>query len=325
MGKRICPKCNTEVDDKTVYCPKCGAQVVELKVVGKKDHTGIYILIGLLVILGIIFGNNYYKKNIVPKNKIKNYLAEKYDIKKKDIEIVNLTKPRGRLYETVIYLDESCIYEIVHKAKIDGVEFNVYELDPNNRKKMKEKYYDDYLFINMEDTTPIKEKLEKVIKNNNMNGTVFNRIGVAKDHSRNDHKAIKSFIIIEKQDLARLDSLENDIIDVLKEYTRYYDYEILILNSTEYYETIKNVDITKYITVGEDDYTNLDITNLLKEKLNLKANYNSRALPNEHEKFEKVTWEYILYRNIKDTRCIQEQSGKDPLYDGWEIYSVYKE
>ena len=325
MGKRICPKCNTEVDAKTIYCPTCGAQAVELKVQGKKDFVPLYILLAVLIIACLILGINYYKKSIAPKNKIKNYLAEKYDVKKKDVEIVKLTKPRGWLYETVIYLDETCIYEIVHKAKIDGVEFNVFEVDPNNRTKIKEKYYDDYTFINMKDTTPIKEELEKIIRDNNMNGTVFNRIGLTKDHSRNDHKSIKSFILIEKENLARLDSLENDIVDALKKYTRYYDYEILILNSTEYYEAIKNTDITKYINIGEDDYTRLEITNLLKEELNLKALYSSRALPNEHEKFEKVAGEYVLYRNIRDTRCLHEDKGKDPLYDGWEIYAVYKE
>ena len=244
--KVICHNCGNEVEDKN-FCPKCGTKI-DVKKSRKQLLIGSIAFSIFIIAIGMVF----YNKVIYPRKEIKDYLVETYNLSRKDIKIIHLASAPSKPVEYILTFDGGPVI-ITHKVKYKDFEFEVYDIDPNSPlHTFTDTYGGSIKYI--DNVNNVKNQIENKLKSDNINSFVFastdefykNKITSGYDK----YNLLRFTVFIEELTKANSYSVNKSIFNIVNDYAkeqtlRYY-YQIVVLNSKDYYEKIKEVDLEKY-------------------------------------------------------------------------------
>lgn len=267
--KVICHNCGNEVEDQN-FCPKCGTKI-DPKKSRRLLITGGIVFSLLIIVLGIAAYTKYY----LPKKEIKDYLVETYNLSRKDIKIIHLAGAPNKVGETILTLDGGPVI-ITHIVKYKDFEFKVYDIDPNSGMHT---FIDTYgrSVKYLDHINNLKKQIEDKLKSENVNGFIFASTDefynnkLTRDYDKYD--LLRFNIFLEGVNDSKRNELNESIFKIIRDYTeketlRYY-YQIIILDSKESLDKIKEVDLEKYNKACNDkEMCLVDYELLIDKELN---------------------------------------------------------
>ena len=305
--KIICHNCGNEVEDKN-FCPKCGTKI-DVKKSKKQLLIGSFVFSLFLIVIGMVI----YNSMIYPRKEIKDYLVETYNLKRKDIKIIHLAGAPSKTGEKILTFDRGPVI-ITHTVKYKDFEFKVFDIDPNSPvHTFTDTYGRSVKYI--ENVNNVKEQIESKLKQKGINSFVFASTDefyknkITRTYDKYDLLRFNVFIeeLTEVNQKDINESIYNIVNDYVEEHNLRFYYQIIALNSKDYYDKIKEVDLEKYNKAcNSKEYCLVDYKLLIDKELN-------KQIINDYNSGEGIQMYYALNDNSNRNRYFKPKYLKTEL------------